>query len=107
MFRWRCVGRLKTLRGAETRPAVRLDRNRDATPPSQGEWHGCMTRKQWEMEMDQDRSKSTESNRTKTATLDAVVIGAGIAGLYQLYRARELGLKVRAFEAGSGVGGTW
>jgi acetone monooxygenase (methyl acetate-forming) len=40
-------------------------------------------------------------------TLDAVVIGAGIAGLYQLHRMRELGLKVRAFEAGSGVGGTW
>lgn len=39
--------------------------------------------------------------------LDAVVIGAGIAGLYQLHRMREMGLKVRAYEAGSGVGGTW
>lgn len=39
--------------------------------------------------------------------LDAVVIGAGIAGLYGLYRLREQGLKVRAFEAGHGVGGTW
>ena len=38
---------------------------------------------------------------------DAIVIGAGVAGLYQLYRLRELGLRVRAFEAGSGVGGTW
>jgi len=38
---------------------------------------------------------------------DAVVIGAGVAGLYQLYRLRELGLRVRAFETGSGVGGTW
>jgi cation diffusion facilitator CzcD-associated flavoprotein CzcO len=38
---------------------------------------------------------------------DAVVIGAGVSGLYQLYRLRELGLKVRVFEAGSGVGGTW
>ena len=38
---------------------------------------------------------------------DAVVIGAGVAGLYQLYRLRELGLRVRAFEAGSAVGGTW
>jgi cation diffusion facilitator CzcD-associated flavoprotein CzcO len=38
---------------------------------------------------------------------DAVVIGAGVAGLYQLYRLRELGLRVRTFEAGSGVGGTW
>src|ERR1700759_1806535 len=38
---------------------------------------------------------------------DAVVIGAGVAGLYQLYKLRELGLRVRAFEAGSNVGGTW
>jgi len=38
---------------------------------------------------------------------DAVVIGAGVAGLYQLYRLREIGLRVRAFETGSAVGGTW
>jgi cation diffusion facilitator CzcD-associated flavoprotein CzcO len=38
---------------------------------------------------------------------DAIVIGAGVSGLYQLYKLRQLGLKVRAFEAGSGVGGTW
>src|ERR1700688_2275317 len=41
------------------------------------------------------------------AEFDAVVIGAGVSGLYQLYKLRELGLKVRAFEAGTGVGGTW
>ena len=40
-------------------------------------------------------------------TFDAIVIGAGVSGLYQLYRLRELGLKVRCFEDGSGVGGTW
>ncbi|MGC1887393.1 MAG: NAD(P)/FAD-dependent oxidoreductase [Stellaceae bacterium] len=38
---------------------------------------------------------------------DAIVIGAGVSGLYQLYRLRELGLTVRVFEAGSNVGGTW
>ena len=38
---------------------------------------------------------------------DAVIIGAGISGMYQLYRLRELGMKVRVFEAGTGVGGTW
>ncbi|MBI3245516.1 MAG: NAD(P)/FAD-dependent oxidoreductase [Deltaproteobacteria bacterium] len=38
---------------------------------------------------------------------DAIIIGAGIAGLYQLYRLRQLGLAVRVYEAGSGVGGTW
>ena len=39
--------------------------------------------------------------------LDALVIGAGIAGLYQLHKLREMGLSVRAYDAASGVGGTW
>jgi cation diffusion facilitator CzcD-associated flavoprotein CzcO len=38
---------------------------------------------------------------------DAIIIGAGISGLYQLYRLRELGMSVRVLEAGTGVGGTW
>ncbi len=38
---------------------------------------------------------------------DAIVIGAGISGLYQLIRLRKLGLTVRVYETGSGVGGTW
>jgi len=38
---------------------------------------------------------------------DALIIGAGVAGLYQLYRLREQGFKVRTMEAGSDVGGTW
>ncbi len=40
--------------------------------------------------------------------LDAVVIGAGFAGLYALYKLREgLGMRVRVYETGGGVGGTW
>ncbi len=42
-----------------------------------------------------------------TSKLDAVVIGAGVAGLYQLFRLREQSLNVRAIDAGSSVGGTW
>lgn len=42
-----------------------------------------------------------------TETLDAVVMGAGIAGLYQLYQLRKEGFKVKCFEAGGDVGGTW
>jgi len=38
---------------------------------------------------------------------DAIIIGAGMSGMYQLYRMRELGMRVRVFEAGTGVGGTW
>lgn len=38
---------------------------------------------------------------------DAVVVGAGFAGLTMLFRLREIGLSVRVIERGSGVGGTW
>jgi len=42
-----------------------------------------------------------------TNTYDAIVIGAGFAGLYALHKLRGQGLSVRVFEAGDGVGGTW
>jgi cyclohexanone monooxygenase len=38
---------------------------------------------------------------------DAIIVGAGVGGLYAIYRLRKLGLRVRAFEAGTDVGGTW
>lgn len=38
---------------------------------------------------------------------DVVVVGAGFAGLYQLYRLRALGMSVVLLEAGSGLGGIW
>ena len=40
-------------------------------------------------------------------TVDAVIVGAGFAGLYMLYRLRGLGLSAQVFETGKGVGGTW
>jgi cyclohexanone monooxygenase len=44
----------------------------------------------------------------RPADLDAVVIGAGFSGLYMLHRLRnEMGLSVRVYEIGGGVGGTW
>lgn len=48
-----------------------------------------------------------EKLRSASARLDVIVVGAGIAGLYTVYRMRKLGLRARAFEAGSGIGGTW
>ena len=41
------------------------------------------------------------------AVFDAVIVGAGFAGMYMLHRLRGLGFSARVFEAGSGVGGTW
>jgi cation diffusion facilitator CzcD-associated flavoprotein CzcO len=39
--------------------------------------------------------------------VDAVVVGAGLAGVYSLYRLRKLGFTVQVLEAGSDIGGTW
>ena len=42
-----------------------------------------------------------------TGPFDAVIVGAGFAGLYMLHRLRGLGLSARVYEAGRGIGGTW
>lgn len=57
-----------------------------------------------------EKGRGRRRPRKRTAPVrffDAVIIGAGIAGLYQLYRLRELGMSVQVLEAGSDVGGTW
>src|SRR3979409_937696 len=41
------------------------------------------------------------------AVFDAVIVGAGFAGMYMLHRLRGLGFTARVYEAGGGVGGTW
>jgi cation diffusion facilitator CzcD-associated flavoprotein CzcO len=41
------------------------------------------------------------------ADVDVLIVGAGVTGIYQLYRVREAGFTVRLVEAGTGVGGTW
>ncbi|KAM6481526.1 FAD/NAD(P)-binding domain-containing protein [Trichoderma sp. SZMC 28011] len=40
-------------------------------------------------------------------SFDALVVGAGFAGIYQLYKLRELGLSVKLIDKASDVGGTW
>jgi cation diffusion facilitator CzcD-associated flavoprotein CzcO len=52
-------------------------------------------------------SATTSSDTASDLDFDAIIIGAGMSGLYQLYCLRGLGLRVRVFEAGTGVGGTW
>src|SRR6266850_5387709 len=42
-----------------------------------------------------------------SSDLDAVIVGAGFAGLYMLHRLRGLGISARVYEAGDGIGGTW
>jgi len=49
----------------------------------------------------------SEAPHGSATRYDTIIIGAGISGMYQLYRLRALGLSVRVFETGEGVGGTW
>ena len=53
------------------------------------------------------RVEATDAGAGPGGEFDAVVIGAGAAGLYMLHRLRGLGFSVRVFEQGEGVGGTW
>jgi cation diffusion facilitator CzcD-associated flavoprotein CzcO len=49
----------------------------------------------------------TETPYHPAPDVDVLVVGAGITGIYQLYRSLEAGFSVQLVEAGSGVGGTW
>ncbi len=40
-------------------------------------------------------------------TLDAVIVGAGFAGVYILHKLRKAGFNAKIIEAGSGLGGIW
>ena len=49
----------------------------------------------------------TAGSRRTAPDVDVLVVGAGITGIYQLYRALESGFSAQLVEAGGGVGGTW
>ena len=57
--------------------------------------------------MSQAARKIEPSSEPAVEELEALIIGGGVSGIYQLYCLRNLGLNVRIFEAGGGVGGTW
>jgi cyclohexanone monooxygenase len=58
-----------------------------------------------------DRLHPGTGGRAKMADeeqdFDAVIVGAGFAGMYMLHKLRGLGLTARVIEAAPGVGGTW
>ncbi|MEN9728218.1 MAG: hypothetical protein RL434_2584 [Pseudomonadota bacterium] len=59
----------------------------------------------------QNTATSTKGATSQSAgaepEYDAIVVGAGFAGMYQLHRLREMGLRVKVFDAATEVGGTW
>jgi cyclohexanone monooxygenase len=52
-------------------------------------------------------SISGKGQAATAETYDVVVVGAGFAGMYMLYRLRGQGLSVRVYEQGGDIGGTW
>ena len=54
-----------------------------------------------------DASHPPAPQPSASRQLDVAIVGGGLGGLYAIHRLRGMGLKVRAYEAGSGVGGTW
>jgi cyclohexanone monooxygenase len=57
--------------------------------------------------MSASQPNAIKSRPSTADAYDVVVVGAGFAGMYLLHRLRGLGLSVRVYEQGSGVGGTW
>jgi cation diffusion facilitator CzcD-associated flavoprotein CzcO len=60
------------------------------------------------LELSESANKAIMIHQAGGRDFDALIIGAGFSGLYQLHSLRDrLGLSVRVLEAGDGVGGTW
>ncbi|HJU29917.1 MAG TPA: NAD(P)/FAD-dependent oxidoreductase [Hyphomicrobiaceae bacterium] len=57
--------------------------------------------------MTRQQAQAGPSTRRDTRDYDAIIVGAGFAGLYMLHRLRKLGFEALVLEAGGGVGGTW
>ena len=58
--------------------------------------------------MDDIAASSTAPGAADRGELDAIIIGAGFSGLYQLHCLRDrLGLNAVVVERAGGVGGTW
>ena len=50
---------------------------------------------------------TTDETDVDVMNVDVVIVGAGFAGLYLLYRLRQAGMSAIALEQGTNVGGTW
>lgn len=59
------------------------------------------------MTSDNNKTNNSDSDNSKPVEVDALVIGAGLAGLYQLHQLREAGLRVACVDSAPDIGGTW
>ncbi len=69
--------------------------------------HGLLSLFLPEISMTKILLQDIDHTAVRRPSFDAVIIGAGFAGLYMLHRLRRLGMTVRVYERGEGVGGTW
>ena len=69
-------------------------------------WPSSDALKEYEMTSAQQQASTGDVSKD-VGRFDVLIIGAGVTGLYALYRLRELGFSVQSFEDGTGVGGTW
>ena len=114
------VGELHAERHAQSRPCVVHDRHRQRLPetafPVTGStvyrrlpklYTNRSVQSQPSRHYSRTRRTMAASARSEGRPVDVLVVGAGITGIYQLYRAREAGFSAVLLEAGDGVGGTW
>src|SRR5437764_14061812 len=66
-----------------------------------------MTSESWRRAGGGDMIVAAGRERSVQPDHEAIVIGAGVCGIYQLYRLAELGVDATVLEAGDDVGGTW
>lgn len=55
----------------------------------------------------EDAHPSNAADMNSKLDYDVLIVGAGLSGIFSLYRVRELGLRVKVLEAGPAEGGTW
>jgi len=66
-----------------------------------------ITRRRARQRQEEEGMSDVRQEEKAAGDFDAVIVGAGFAGLYMLHRLRGLGLSARVYEAGRGIGGTW
>ena len=52
-------------------------------------------------------TQTTSAGKATTPQYEVIILGAGVAGIYQLYRLREIGVNATVLEAAADLGGTW
>lgn len=70
-------------------------------------WHGSATIPKVASEDRPAVTSETDREETDEERYDAVVIGAGVSGMYALHHLRGMGLSVRVYDGAPSVGGTW